>query len=133
MTSPRATAVTILAFGAVSAALTACGSAGKPPSGAKASQMSGSANKVLTSGRTQHSAYAYELPIDPNHPENRQWSTLVRTRPVTVGYRIRGIFPREWVVVAVKPLPQDGQQAAVRGWRGRRNPIWHGRLVLRLA
>jgi hypothetical protein len=89
---------------------------------------------VITLGRgdgKQHSAYAYELPIDPSHPERGQWSTLVRTNPVTVGYRVRGIFPREWIVASVKPLPQDGQQAAVRGWRGRNNPIWQGRLVLR--
>jgi hypothetical protein len=76
-------------------------------------------------------AYAYQLPIDPNHPKKGQWSTLVRTHPVTVGSRIRGIFPRVWVVVAVKPLPQDGQEAAVRGWRGKQDPVWHGRLVLR--
>lgn len=88
---------------------------------------------VIQVSRGKHNAYAYELPIDPSHPENGQWSTFVRMSPVTVGYRVRGIFPREWVVVAVKPLPQDGEQAAVRGWRGRRNPIWHGRLVLRLA
>jgi hypothetical protein len=77
--------------------------------------------------------YAYELPIDPTHPHQGQWSTLVRTHPVTVGYRVRDVFPREWVVIAVQPLPQDGQTAAVRGWRGKQNPIWHGRLVLRLA
>ena len=80
--------------------------------------------------RTGAAPYAYELPIDPNHPKKGQWSTLVRTHPVTVGSRIRGIFPRVWVVVAVKPLPQDGQVAAVRGWRGKQNPVWHGRLVL---
>jgi hypothetical protein len=80
----------------------------------------------------RHLTYAYELPIDPSH-ENGQWSTFVRLRPITVGYRIRGIFPGEWVVVAVKPLPQDGQQAAIRGWLGKRNPIWYGRLVLRPA
>jgi hypothetical protein len=88
---------------------------------------------IQISGGKQNFAYAYELPLDPNHPENGQWSTFVRMRPVTVGYRMRGIFPREWVVIAVKPLPQDGQQAAIRGWRGKKNPIWHGRLVLRLA
>lgn len=77
--------------------------------------------------------YAYQLPIDPGHPENGQWSTLVRMHPVEVGYRLRGIFPREWVVVAVNPLPQDGQPAAVRGWRGKQNPIWHGKLVLLLS
>ncbi len=82
--------------------------------------------------RTRAAAYAYELPIDPNNPNRGQWSTLVRTHPVRVGYRLRGIFPRVWVVVAVRPLPQDGQAAAVRGWRGKKNPIWHGRLVLRL-
>jgi hypothetical protein len=81
--------------------------------------------------RTRAAPDAYELPIDPNHPEKAQWSTLVRTHPVTVGSRIRGIFPHVWVVVAVKPLPQDGQEAAVRGWRGKQNPVWHGRLVLR--
>ena len=81
--------------------------------------------------RRRTAAYAYELPIDPNHPNSGQWSTLVRTHPVRVGYRLRGIFPRVWVVVAVRPLPQDGQAAAVRGWRARRNPIWHGRLVMR--
>jgi hypothetical protein len=83
--------------------------------------------------RKQAAPYAYELPIDPAHPERGQWSTLVRTRPVTAGYRLHGIFPRDWVVVAVDAIPQDGQQAAVRGWRGKQNPIWHGRLVLRLA
>jgi hypothetical protein len=88
---------------------------------------------VHPTGGKHHSAYAYELPIDPNHPDNGQWSTFVRMRPVTAGYRIRGIFPREWVVVAVKPLARDGQQAAIRGWLGKKNPIWHGRLVLRLA
>jgi hypothetical protein len=81
----------------------------------------------------EHIAYAYELPIDPKHPKNGLWSTFVRMRPVSVGYRIRGVFPREWVVVAVKPLPRDGQQAGIRGWRGKKNPIWHGRLVLRPA
>lgn len=88
---------------------------------------------IQISGGTQSHAYAYELPIDPNHPERGQWSTLVRTHPVTVGYRLRGIFPREWVVVAVESLPRDGQHAAVRGWRGKKTPVWHGRLVLRLA
>jgi hypothetical protein len=82
----------------------------------------------------QSVAYAYELPIDPNHPENGQWSTFVRMHPVTAGDRIpSGIFPGEWVVAAVKPLPQDRQQAAIRGWRRENNPIWHGRLVLRRA
>lgn len=93
----------------------------------------GGPDVIQISDGKEKSASAYELPVDPNHPENGQWSTFVRKRPVTVGYRIRGIFPREWVVVGVKPLPQDGQQAAIRGWRGRKNPIWHGRLVLRLA
>lgn len=88
---------------------------------------------VIRISTARHNAYAYELPIDPNHPESGQWSTFVRMRPVTVGYRIRGIFPRVWVVAAVKPLPQDGQQAAIRGWREKKNPIWHGRLVLRRA
>jgi hypothetical protein len=79
------------------------------------------------------SAYAYQLPIDPWHPDNGKWSTLVRSRPVTVGYRIRGVFSRPWVVAAVESLPQDGQPAAIRGWRGKRNPTWHGKLVLRPA
>ena len=83
--------------------------------------------------RPRGAAYAYELPIDPNHPKNGQWSTFVRKHPIKVGYRIRGIFPRVWVVVAVRPLPQDGQPAAIRGWFGKQNPIWHGRLVVRLA
>lgn len=56
-----------------------------------------------------HAPYAYELPIDPSHPERGQWSTLVRTHPVTVGSRLHGLFPRVWVVVAVDPLPQEGQ------------------------
>jgi hypothetical protein len=81
----------------------------------------------------QAAPYAYEVPIDPKHPDNGQWSTLVRTHPVAAGYRLRGIFPRQWVVVAVEPLAQDGQQAAVRGWLGKQNPIWHGKLVLRPA
>jgi hypothetical protein len=84
-------------------------------------------------GQASHAPYAYQLPIDPYHPENGQWSTLVRVRPVTVGYRLHGIFAGDWVVAAVKPLPQDGQPAAVRGWRGKQNPIWHGKLVLRPA
>lgn len=80
--------------------------------------------------RKQAAPYAYELPIDPSRPEREQWSTFVRTHPVRVGYVVRGIFPRDWVVVAVHPIPLDGQEAAVRGWRGRTNPVWHGRLVL---
>lgn len=85
---------------------------------------------VPTGKQAAAAPYAYELAIDPAHPERGQWSTFVRTHPVRVGYVVRGIFPRNWVVVAVKPLPLDGQQAAVRGWRGRTNPVWHGRLVL---
>lgn len=84
-------------------------------------------------GSPHAAPYAYELPIDPSHPERGQWSTLVRHHPVTVGSRLHGLFPRDWIVVAVDPLPQDGQQAAVRGWRGRTNPVWRGRLVLRRA
>lgn len=78
-------------------------------------------------------AFAYELPIDPSHPGRGQWSTFVRRRPVSAGYRIRGVFSRAWVVAVVKPLPQDGQPAAIRGWREKRNPVWDGRLVLRPA
>jgi hypothetical protein len=80
--------------------------------------------------RAAAAPYAYELPIDPAHPKRKQWSTFVRTHPVRVGYVVRGIFPRDWIVVAVHPIPLDGQEAAVRGWRGRMNPVWHGRLVL---
>jgi hypothetical protein len=29
----------------------------------------------------QAAPYAYELPIDPAHPERGEWSTLVRTHP----------------------------------------------------
>jgi hypothetical protein len=79
----------------------------------------------------QAAPYAYQLPIDPAHPERGQWSTFVRTRPVRVGYVVRGIFPHDWIVVAVHPIPLDGQEAAVRGrLGGTTNPIWHGRLVL---
>ena len=112
--------VTVLVLAAVSATLTACGSTDKRVS-------------IVPQQAHQDFAYAYQLPVDPNHPENGQTSTLVRMRPVTVGYRLRGIFPHEWVVVAVKPLPQNGQHAAVRGWRGKQEPIWRGRLVLRRA
>ncbi len=88
---------------------------------------------IQISGRKQNFAYAYEVPIDPSHPERGQWSTLVRMRPVSAGYRLSiGSPEREWVVTAVKSIPQDGQHAAVRGWPGP-NPIWHGRLVLRPA
>jgi hypothetical protein len=119
MTSRRTTTVTVLVLAVVSTASTACGAIGK---------------RVSTGSPQAHAApYAYQLPINPNRPDNGQWSTLVRMHPVTVGYRLRGIFPREWMVVAVKSLPHDGQPAAVRGWRGKQNPIWHGKLVLRLS
>lgn len=79
----------------------------------------------------QNFAFAYQVPIDPRHPENGQWSTLVRMRPVIVGYRVSiGTPAHEWLVAAVKRIPLDGEHAAVRGWSGP-NPIWHGKLVLR--
>lgn len=83
-----------------------------------------------TTHGNQSFAYAYQVPVDPRHPEDAAWSTLVRMHPVGVGYRISiGSPAQEWVVAAVEPIPQDGQHAAVRGWLGP-NPVWHGRLVL---
>jgi len=120
MTCIRATTVTILALIAASVSLTACGSGGKHVS-------------IAPQQAHQDFAYAYQVPINPSHPENGEWSTLVRMRPVSAGYRLSvGSPQREWVVTAVRSIPQNGQHAAVRGWRGP-NPIWHGRLVLRPA
>jgi hypothetical protein len=71
----RATTVTILALIAASVSLTACGSGGKHVS-------------IAPKQAHQDFAYAYQVHIDPNHPENGQWSTLVRMRPVSAGYRL---------------------------------------------
>jgi hypothetical protein len=89
-------------------------------------------------------AYAYHVPLNPYHPLNGQWSTLVRHSRVAVGERINVAVAhtsatgavsiegarRKWRVVLVRAAADDGQFAAVRGWMGA-NPVWAGTLVLR--
>jgi hypothetical protein len=84
-------------------------------------------------------AYAYLVPTDPAHPGRGGYGTLVRRHPVSVGDRIPlsalttvgSGEPPLWKVVAVRPTARDGTPAAIRGWRHKKNPTWHGRLVLR--
>jgi hypothetical protein len=87
-------------------------------------------------------AYAYLVPADPAHPGRGGYGTLVRWRPINVGDRIplsvlttspSGGEASVWKVVAVQPTPRDGTPAAIRGWFHKKNPILHGRLVLRPA
>jgi hypothetical protein len=95
---------------------------------------------ILASGGPH--AYAYLVPADLAHPGSGGWGTLVRWHPITVGDRIplsvlttsaSGDEASVWKVVAVQPTPRDGTPAAIRGWRYTKNPILHGRLVLRPA
>ena len=95
---------------------------------------------ILVSGGRY--AYAYLVPADPAHPGRGGWGTLVRWHPINVGDRIplsvlttnpSGDEPTVWKVVAVRATPRDGTPAAIRGWRYQKNPILHGRLVLRPA
>jgi hypothetical protein len=111
--------------------------------------------------RQKSRSHAYEVPLDPEHPEEERWcSTLVRPRPVLIGERLRlraarkvgdPISPRpdyygperEWEVVAIEPTSRDGQEVGLRGWGllqgwGRSDsgepeprPIMRGKLVLR--
>lgn len=84
-------------------------------------------------------AYAYLVPADPAHPGRGGYGTLVRWHPISVGDRIplsaltttESGEPTLWKVVAVRPTARDGTPAAIRGWRHKRNPILHGKLVLR--
>jgi hypothetical protein len=95
---------------------------------------------ILVSGGRY--AYAYLVPADPARPGRDGWGTLVRWHPINVGDRIPlsvlttsplGDEATMWKVVAVRPTPRDGTPAAIRGWRYKKNPILHGRLVLRPA
>jgi hypothetical protein len=84
-------------------------------------------------------AYAYLVPTDPAHPGRGGYGTLVRFHPVSVGDRIppsalttaESGEPHLWKVVSVRATARDGTPAAILGWRHKKNPTWHGRLVLR--
>jgi hypothetical protein len=89
-------------------------------------------------------AYAYHVPLNPYHPSNGKWGTLVRRSPVAIGDRIdvavahvsavSGVSVsrarHKWKVVTIRSTADDGRSAAVRGWAGP-SPIWSGTVVVR--
>jgi hypothetical protein len=87
-------------------------------------------------------AYAYELPLDPDHPafKKNPLEIVIRPEPIEAGQRlILGQPPHEahWEVVAVEPTSRDGERVGSSrgplGWTGSSpaDAIFSGRLVLR--
>jgi hypothetical protein len=86
--------------------------------------------------------YAYELPINPDHPavKRRAEELVIGPEPIEAGQRLTLGQPpdeRHWEVVAVEPTSRDGKRVGGSrgplGWSGSSpgDAIFSGRLVLR--